>query len=200
MKLVEQTCPNCGAALEFPEGSSQTKCPYCGSAVMIDDEAKHIRLDGTERAGYEFEKGRMRAQEEAKEAKERAKALAKEEQEKERLARQQAEALAREKEQKERLEQEKARIQAQKEQREARLAQDLAYYQSQFEQKQEKSRKKNLIWWVLGWIIIFPVPLTILIAKTDKMKTVWKVVIIVALWALILVAGALTQNPSGAVS
>lgn len=40
-------------------------CSYCGAALPIDDEIQKVQLDGAEKAGYEFEKGRQRAQAEA---------------------------------------------------------------------------------------------------------------------------------------
>ncbi len=65
MKLVKMSCPHCGGALEITENSLQIKCPYCNSTVAVDDEVKHIRFDNTMQAGYEFEKGRMKAQQDA---------------------------------------------------------------------------------------------------------------------------------------
>lgn len=45
--------------------------------------------------------------------------------------------------------------------------------------------KRHLFWWVVGWIFIFPVPLTILIVRSKLPK--WaKALIIVAAWALYL--------------
>ena len=43
--------------------------------------------------------------------------------------------------------------------------------------------KKHLFWWVVGWIFIFPIPLTILISRSKLPK--WaKALIIVAAWAI----------------
>lgn len=42
--------------------------------------------------------------------------------------------------------------------------------------------KKNTVWWVLGWIFIFPVPLTILILRNKTLKPVLKVLIIALAW------------------
>ena len=45
--------------------------------------------------------------------------------------------------------------------------------------------KKHLFWWVVGWIFIFPIPLTILISRSKLPK--WaKALIIVAAWAIYL--------------
>lgn len=64
MKLVELECENCGASLKIEEGSNIIKCPYCNASYKIDDEAKHVKYDDMENSGYEFEKGRIKAQRE----------------------------------------------------------------------------------------------------------------------------------------
>ena len=64
MKLVELECKNCGAALKVEEGSDIINCPYCNASYKIDDEAKHVKYDDMENSGYEFEKGRIKAQKE----------------------------------------------------------------------------------------------------------------------------------------
>ncbi|MBP3885798.1 MAG: hypothetical protein J6D54_12805 [Olsenella sp.] len=62
MKIIELTCPSCGANLDVDVEKRQAKCPYCSAVFPVDDEAQHIRYDNAEQAGYEFEKGRQRAQ------------------------------------------------------------------------------------------------------------------------------------------
>lgn len=64
MKLVELECENCGAALKVEEGTDTIKCPYCNATYKIDDEATHVKYDDMENSGYEFEKGRIKAQKE----------------------------------------------------------------------------------------------------------------------------------------
>lgn len=64
MKLVELECQNCGAALKIEEGTDTVSCPYCKATYKIDDEAKHVKYDDMENSGYEFEKGRIKAQKE----------------------------------------------------------------------------------------------------------------------------------------
>ena len=66
--------------------------------------------------------------------------------------------------------------------------------------------KKSKIWlWVLGWIFIFPLPLTILLLRKKAMKPVLKYGIIGATWlifalfALIGNAGDAQTNVSGAI-
>lgn len=46
----------------------------------------------------------------------------------------------------------------------------------------KKPRKTWL--WVLGWIFMFPLPLTILLVRSEKVKTFWKVVWIILAWAV----------------
>lgn len=64
MKLVELECQNCGAALKVEEGSDVINCPYCNASYKVDDEVKHVKYDDMENSGYEFEKGRIKAQKE----------------------------------------------------------------------------------------------------------------------------------------
>ena len=64
MKLVELECQNCGAALKIEEGADTITCPYCNATYKIDDEVKHVKYDDMENSGYEFEKGRIKAQKE----------------------------------------------------------------------------------------------------------------------------------------
>ena len=64
MKLVELECENCGAALKIEEGSDTVNCPYCKASYKIDDEVKHVKYEDMENSGYEFEKGRIKAQKE----------------------------------------------------------------------------------------------------------------------------------------
>lgn len=64
MKLVELECQNCGAALKIEEGTEMVSCPYCKATYKLDDEAQHIKYDDMENSGYEFEKGRIKAQKE----------------------------------------------------------------------------------------------------------------------------------------
>ena len=65
MELLSITCPNCGAKLQATSNAKMLNCDYCNCDVMIDDEVKCVRLVDAEQAGYEFEKGRRRAIEEA---------------------------------------------------------------------------------------------------------------------------------------
>ena len=64
MKLVEMKCKNCGAQLKVDVEKNHSYCQFCGTEFKIDDEVKHVKYDNMEQSGYEFEKGRMRAQKE----------------------------------------------------------------------------------------------------------------------------------------
>ena len=61
MKLVEMKCSRCGAVLKLRKDGSEAKCDFCGAIYKIDDEDHNA-----EQRGYEAEKGRIRAREEAK--------------------------------------------------------------------------------------------------------------------------------------
>lgn len=53
-----------------------------------------------------------------------------------------------------------------------------------------KPQKKRKTWlWILGWIFIFPVPLTILMLRNQRMNKVIKYVIIANAWILYLIIG-----------
>ena len=55
----------------------------------------------------------------------------------------------------------------------------------------ENASKKSKTWlWVLGWIFIFPVPLTILLLRKKDMKPALKYGIIAASWIVFLLLGA----------
>lgn len=130
MKLIDTTCPKCGAYLRVDADIQSAFCEYCGAELLIDDEVQHLQIDNAESAGYAFEKGRQRAQNEA---------------------------------------------QAQR------------YYTSQPQPAPKK--KKKMVWWVLGWIFIFPIPLTILIARNQRLRTGAKIGIIAAAWLVYLLIG-----------
>lgn len=131
MKIIDTTCTKCGANLHIDAERKTAFCEYCGARLLIDDEVQHLQIDNAERAGYEFEKGRQRAQNEA---------------------------------------------QAQR------------YYSAQ-PQPAPKKKNSKIVWWVLGWIIIFPIPLTIIIVRNKNLKTGAKIGIIAAAWVAYLLIG-----------
>lgn len=131
MKIVSMVCPNCGASLQVDADQKNLTCSYCGNGLYVDDEVKHIQYDNAEETGYQFEKGRQRAQAEA------------------------------------------TRVQ-----------------QQTFNMNFGKPPKKRKTWlWVLGWIFIFPVPLTILMLRNQKLSKPVKIGIIVAAWIVYLIIG-----------
>ena len=128
MKLIDTICPKCGANLKVDADRQSAFCEYCGAQLLIDDEAQHLQIDNAESAGYAFEKGRQRAQQEMQMPRE-------------------------------------------------------------YSAPPATKKSKKIVWWVLGWIFIFPIPLTIIIARNKKLKTGAKVVIIIAAWLVYLLIG-----------
>lgn len=62
MSTRQIMCPCCNA----PVDASKRKrtCEYCGSTIIIDDGINHVHVENAVDIGYQFEKGRQRAQEE----------------------------------------------------------------------------------------------------------------------------------------
>ena len=56
-------------------------------------------------------------------------------------------------------------------------------------QQRGEKKKKNLKWWIIGWILFFPIPLTIIVARSKKLKTLWKIIILVAIWGGFILIG-----------
>lgn len=133
MKLVDFKCPNCGSGIKADTDSRTATCEYCGSAFAIDDESLtvNVNLSCQEEAGYQFEKGRQRAQAESKST--------------------------------------TAAI------------------------KQTPPQKKRKTWlWVLGWIFVFPIPLSILMLNSPKTKSIdsrARIGIVVVGWLIYLAIG-----------
>ena len=68
MKLVEMKCKNCGATLKVESEQIDIECNYCHAKYKLDDEVQHVKYDDMEQAGYEFEKGKIRARKEEQNA------------------------------------------------------------------------------------------------------------------------------------
>lgn len=64
MKILNMNCPNCKGQLTIDMENKRATCAHCGTVVLIDDEIQHFQYDNAEDAGYNFEKGRMKAWEE----------------------------------------------------------------------------------------------------------------------------------------
>ena len=132
MKLHASTCPNCGASLTVSDEQQKTICAYCGSEILIDID-NHLNRSNAEAIGYEFEKGRQKAQQEYWNNNQAMSA-----------------------------------------------APGAAY-----------PKKRHTLLWVLGWIFIFPIPLTIITVKTENLSIYIKALIIIAAWAVYLMIGLL---------
>ena len=146
MKLISLTCPHCGGPLKISEDAKQADCPFCDSTIILEDEVKPIRIDNTEQAGYDFEKGRLKAQQDAINVK------------------------------------------------------VVVEQNCITEQQEAEPEKKRTGCWVLIYIFFFPVFLTILIAKSEKLKTVWKVILIAVLWGVPLFISLSSYNDSSSTS
>ena len=132
MKLTEMICPRCGAHLKVREDVKRFKCEHCGTTLLVDDEVQHIQYDNAEDAGYQFEKGRQRAQREA----------------------------------------------------------DYTSQKRTSSGNSRKKKKKSTTWlWVLGWLFIFPLPLTILMLRNRKLRPAIRYGIIAVSWAVYLFLG-----------
>lgn len=156
MKIVNLTCPGCGAWLEVDMDRKMAFCSYCGAALPVDDEIQKVQLDGAEKAGYEFEKGRQRAQAEAAQAS---------------------------------FQPQQACYQPAFQptiQPQASSQPQQASYQPA---PQEPPKKRKTWLWVLGWICIFPVPLTIIMLSKKDMNKKARCGIIAAGWILYLLLG-----------
>lgn len=156
VKIVNLTCPGCGARLEVDMDRKMAFCSYCGAALPVGDEIQKVQLDGAEKAGYEFEKGRQRAQAEA------------------------------------------AQASSQPQQACYQPASQSTFQPQVPPQPQQAScqpvpqepPKKRKTWlWVLGWICIFPVPLTIIMLNKEDMSKKARYGIIAAGWILYLLIG-----------
>ena len=57
-------------------------------------------------------------------------------------------------------------------------------------------RKKSKLWlWVLGWMCFFPIPLTILVARSKKLNNVAKAVILILFWGILIRVGTKKEKP-----
>ena len=145
MRLVNMTCPNCGAQLQIDADRAQVYCEHCGTKLLMQDDVHHIQYDNAEESGYLFEKGRQRAIEEA----------------------------------------------------EKRRRQDAYNQQQRYapppsiqNQAQQAPRKRRTWLWILGWLFIFPVPVTVLMLRRKDIKPIVKYGVIIVAWILYLSIGA----------
>lgn len=135
MKLIEATCAHCGAQLTIDIDKSMAFCQFCGAELIIDQQNSFINENNAESIGYQFEKGRQRAQRET------------------------------------------------------------VYQQAgNSTLPSPPVRKRHIFWWVMGWIFIFPIPVTILVARNKRIKSWMKALIIIVAWAVYFLIGALAKN------
>ncbi len=64
MKIITLECTNCGGHIKVNSSLKQGVCNFCGTPFMVDDEVKRVKIDFDDatQVGYDFEKGRMNAQ------------------------------------------------------------------------------------------------------------------------------------------
>lgn len=85
---------------------------------------------------------------------------------------------------------EKGKIRAREESEQKKIQEQNEILQAHY---QEEKRKKNLVWWIIGWIFFFPIPLTVLIwkSKWDQKK---KIIATIILWIGLLIIGAFSPS------
>ena len=163
MKIEPYRCPQCGAMLNVATEKSPVLCQYCGSALIVSDEKLHIRFENMEKAGYEFEKGRQRAQTEQC---------------------RQFESINTEP-----LPQKKSNtwlwiigwL----------FCFPIPLTILVFRSKSLTEAHKRTYLWILGWILFFPVPMTILILRNKNLSKSKKILILIIIYALLLTLGAI---------
>lgn len=66
MKIIDLTCPKCGAQLKMESDKGKAVCEYCGYSMLIEkeDTMEEIRAKAQSKA-YGYHKGRLEAEEEA---------------------------------------------------------------------------------------------------------------------------------------
>jgi len=132
MKLIEMKCKNCGAELEVEDNQEEVTCKYCNTTFKIDDGKLRVDTDNMHEAGYQYEKGRIKARKEEEEEKEN-------------------------------------------------------------KIRQKELKDKYFWWWVIGWCCFFPIPLTILIWKSNWSQKK-KIIVTVILWVVLIILGILTNS------
>ena len=62
MKLLDLTCPKCGAELKVNEELDRCVCNYCGHEILIDKEEHKVKLTGGYEFGYGSTMGKLQAE------------------------------------------------------------------------------------------------------------------------------------------
>ena len=147
MKLIELLCPRCGATLKVDTSSKQAYCEHCSTIFLIDDEVKRIRVDDAEEVGYKFEKGRQRAQSE------KGRSTYSEYSQKDSAARSDY------------------RSDAYSDYKHQADPEPSSYEPPAPAEPEEKKKPAwHIVFWILGWIFIFPIPLIFLISRGKKTR------------------------------
>jgi ribosomal protein S27AE len=62
MKLVDVSCPHCGAGVKITDNAKTVNCEYCNYDFIIDDEGTRVahRIEDAEQLGYDLEAGRRK--------------------------------------------------------------------------------------------------------------------------------------------
>lgn len=178
MKLVNMICPQCGAKLEIDRKSNSAICQFCGAKLLIDDEVQHMQYDNAEETGYNFEKGRQRAKMEAS------------------LNTLHSASLC--------PKCDSSNITFTRE-----SAGTRGYHKTTALCKNcgntwtvttdiSKAKNRRTWLWVLGWLIIFPVPLTILMLRNKKLDKRVRIGIIIIAWIAYLIIG-IAGNSNGTI-
>ena len=134
MRLIDMTCPHCGGLLKINPDNRTCVCNYCGAKLILDNETMHLQFDNAFESGYQFEKGRQRAQAEAR--------------------------------------------------------QQFSTPPPAYSTPPQKRKKAPTWLWVIGWILIFPVPLTILMLRNKTLDCKVKYGVIAVAWIIYLCIGA----------
>lgn len=68
MKIIDMTCPKCGATMKTDLHKEEARCEYCGYYILIEQEdtLEEIRAKAQSKS-YGYHKGRLKAEAEAKE-------------------------------------------------------------------------------------------------------------------------------------
>lgn len=136
MKLLDLSCPNCGAKMSLNMETKECTCNSCGGTFLLDDETQKQQIDSESaaEAGYQFEMGRQKAQSEVR-------------------------------------------------------ANNLRTSQSSYGNTRNNKKKTNIWLWIIGFLLIFPVPVTILVSRSKKMSNKTKIIIIACTWLFYLLIG-----------
>ena len=175
---MDTKCLNCGAKLNVDLDVREAVCQYCDAKFLVDNGVQHIRHDNVEDAGYQFEKGRQRAKQEYNQQPNRQPQNY-----------QQPVGYQQPNRQQQNYQQPTGYQQPNYQQPMAYQQQPNYQQPNPYHKADYSKKKKNTVWWVLGWIFLFPVPLMILLKRDKKLKVPIKIAIIIAAWIIFLSLG-----------